>query len=92
MMRSLYYYYADLYIYFRHFIRLQYIYMYRYKHAFGRGERSRKSDDLARRGSINGIPSPPLLAIIIVSFFTDSAWSPLKTAIATAATTRIESF
>lgn len=37
---------------------------------------ARKSDDLARRGAINGIPPPPQPLAIIITFLVNSASSP----------------
>lgn len=48
--------------------------------------RARKSDDLARRGAINGIPPPPQPLAIIIMFLVNSASSP-QTAMAAATVT-----
>lgn len=52
---------------------------------------ARKSDDLARRGAINGIPPPPQPLAIIITFLVNSASSPLTAMAAAAVTVQVKS-
>ena len=54
--------------------------------------RARKSDDLARRGAINGIPPPPQPLAIIITFLVNSASSPQTAMAAAAVAVQVKSF
>lgn len=70
---------------------LFYIILYTSRHNITIYTRARKSDDLARRGAINGIPPPPQPLAIIITFLVNSASSPQTAMAAAAVTIQVES-